>query len=63
MFAKDLPFNFGPKEFVGLPGLILEIEERGIKFYATKVNLSNKNYNIKLPEVNKSISKKEFLSQ
>jgi GLPGLI family protein len=62
-FAKDLPFNFGPKEFVGLPGLILEIEERGIKFYATKVNLSNKNYNIKLPEVNKSISKKEFLSQ
>jgi GLPGLI family protein len=41
-FAKDLPFNFGPKEFVGLPGLILEIEERGIKFYATKVNLSNK---------------------
>lgn len=62
-FAKDLPFNFGPKEFAGLPGLILEIEERGMRFYATKVRLTDKDYKIKFPDVDKSISKKEYLSQ
>ncbi|MBZ9779254.1 GLPGLI family protein [Psychroflexus sp. CAK8W] len=62
-FAKDIPFNFGPKEYAGLPGLILEIEERGIKFYATEIDLNNKKHNIKLPDVKKSITKKEFLSQ
>lgn len=62
-FAKDLPFNFGPKEFAGLPGLILEIEERGMRFHATKVRLTDKDYKIKFPDMDKSISKKEYLSQ
>ena len=62
-FAKDLPFNFGPKEFAGLPGLILEIEERGMRFYATKVRLTDKDYKTKFPDVDKSISRKEYLSQ
>jgi GLPGLI family protein len=62
-FTKDIPFSFGPKEYVGLPGLILEIEERGIRFYATQVNLNDKTYSIKLPEVDKSITRTKFLSQ
>jgi GLPGLI family protein len=60
-FTKDLPYNFGPKEYAGLPGLILEIEERGIRFYATQVDLNDKTYTIKLPDVDKSITRKEFL--
>lgn len=62
-FTKDLPYNFGPKEFIGLPGLVLEVEERGMKFYATKIKLNNKNYKIKMPDVSKSISRKEYMSQ
>jgi GLPGLI family protein len=63
-FAKDLPFNFGPKEFVGLPELILVIKERGIKFYIPKVNLNkNKTYKFKFQDVEKSMTRKEFLSQ
>lgn len=62
-FAKDIPFNFGPKDYAGLPGLILEIEERGIRFYAIEIDLNNKKHDIKLPDVKKSITKKEFLSQ
>ncbi|WP_019039571.1 GLPGLI family protein [Psychroflexus tropicus] len=62
-FSKDLLYNFGPKEFIGLPGLVLEVEERGMKFYATNIRLNNKNYKIKLPDVSKSISRKEYLSQ
>lgn len=62
-FAKDIPFNFGPKEYAGLPGLILEIKERGIQFYATQVDLNDKKHNINLPDIDKSITRKEFISQ
>ncbi|QSS97539.1 GLPGLI family protein [Psychroflexus sp. ALD_RP9] len=62
-FTKELPFSFGPKDYVGLPGLVLQVEERGIKFYATSIDFYNKNHKIELPNVNKSITRKEYLSQ
>lgn len=62
-FTTELPFSFGPKEYVGLPGLVLQVEERGIKFYATSVDINNKKHKIEFPNVNKSMTRKEYLSQ
>lgn len=40
-FCPQIPVSFGPKEYNGLPGLILELKEPLFTFYATKINLSN----------------------
>ena len=37
-FAFDLPYNFGPNQFIGLPGLVLELNYIGkYKLNATKI--------------------------
>lgn len=59
-FAPELPFNFGPKEYNGLPGLIVELNEGGkIIFRLHKIN-QIENLDIKLPRKNKEISLKDF---
>ncbi|AUC85668.1 hypothetical protein CW731_10380 [Polaribacter sp. ALD11] len=45
-FSKSFPFNYGPEEYCGLPGLIIELQERGIK-YQLKKNENVKNINFK----------------
>lgn len=59
-FAKDLPFNFGPKTYFGLPGLILEIEDFGYRFYATTIDVSEKSKKIKNPVKGRVVSEVEF---
>lgn len=49
-YAPDLPYNFGPKNFAGLPGMILGLEEHGFYFYAKDVNLKEKERKIKQPK-------------
>jgi len=42
-FAYDLPYNFGPNQFTGLPGLVLELDYIGkYKLRATKIELNTK---------------------
>jgi GLPGLI family protein len=36
-FAPSLPYSFGPKEYNGLPGLILEVVENKSIFYASSI--------------------------
>lgn len=38
-FAPSLPFPYGPKEFDGLPGLILELTEKTTTYLATSIKL------------------------
>lgn len=59
-FAPELPFQFGPKNYGGLPGLILAIIERGHYFYAKKIILSNEEEIIMVPSKGKKVSKEEF---
>ncbi|MFT5253120.1 MAG: GLPGLI family protein [Flavobacteriales bacterium] len=40
-FAPSLPYGFGPKYFNGLPGLILELEDRETTFLASSIIISN----------------------
>lgn len=59
-FAPDLPFQFGPLEFAGLPGMILGVERNHRYFYADQIKLSKKNKTIKKPTKGKVASKEEY---
>lgn len=60
-FTPQVPVNFGPKGYGGLPGLILELHQGGIIYYAKKIELKkNKTVTIDMPIKGKVISEKEF---
>ena len=40
-YCPTLPYSFGPREFGGLPGLILELQRGKLVFLATKINFNN----------------------
>lgn len=42
-YTPEIPVNFGPKEYNGLPGLILELQEGKLNIIATKIELNTKN--------------------
>lgn len=46
-YSPDIPFNFGPKGYAGLPGLILELKDGNVTYTATKINFTTKNKKIK----------------
>jgi len=58
-FAPMLPYGFGPIQFNGLPGLILELHYINTTYFATKILLSDKDIPINLPK-GKTISKEEY---
>jgi GLPGLI family protein len=58
-FAPSLPFAYGPKNFHGLPGLILELTENTITFLASKIELSESPIEIKIPSGTR-IPKEQF---
>lgn len=53
-FCPSLPFQFGPKYYYGLPGLILALKEHHYYFYAKKIIL--KNESVKKPTKGKRLS-------
>jgi GLPGLI family protein len=59
-YAPSLPYSFGPKDYFGLPGLILELQEKETTFYATNIKfLSDDKINIKFP-TGKIISEEQY---
>ena len=57
-YAPELTINIGPKGYVGLPGLILELKEGAIKYYCVKIELnSSKVIKVKKPTKGEVISK------
>ncbi len=59
-YCPSIPFNFGPKGYNGLPGLILELQVRNITWGATKIEISNENKIIEKPSKGKLITEEEF---
>lgn len=55
-FAPELPFQFGPMSYAGLPGLILELNHVYFHFYADKINLNKKSLHIQSPTKGQRIS-------
>ena len=58
-FCPELPYPFGPLEFNGLPGLILELEKNGNKVVAKSILLSDKTIELKIPN-KKTITKDQY---
>ncbi|WP_445711178.1 GLPGLI family protein [Flavobacterium sp.] len=59
-YCPTIPFNYGPLAYDGLPGLILELNERFITYGAIKVNLSKENSIIEKPNKGKVVTEEEF---
>ena len=59
-FAPSLPYSYGPKDYNGLPGLILELREKETTYYAASINFSNtKEFKIDFPK-GKTISAEDY---
>jgi len=59
-FAPSLPYGYGPKDYNGLPGLILELQERKTIYYASLITLSkDKELEIEFPK-GKTVTKEEY---
>ena len=59
-YCPNIPFNFGPKGYTSLPGLILELQVRNITWGATKIELRKENKIIEKPKKGKLITEEEF---
>jgi GLPGLI family protein len=60
-YAPEIPVSFGPNNYFGLPGLILEIKEDEMIIMCTKVQFGNTNKGtIKVPQNGKKVTQKEF---
>ncbi|WP_396179098.1 GLPGLI family protein [Flavobacterium sp.] len=60
-YTPEIPVSFGPNNYWGLPGLILEINEENLVVLCSKVVLNSKEkLKIKRPNTGDKVSKKEF---
>ena len=58
-YAPELPYSFGPAEFQGLPGLILELTNKKTTYLATKIEFSKREIPIIFPK-GKTITKEAY---
>lgn len=60
-YAPEIPVSFGPNNYWGLPGLILEINDEDTIILCSKVTLSNKEKSkIKVPNTGEKVTQKKF---
>jgi GLPGLI family protein len=60
-FTPSIPIPFGPKGYGGLPGLILELSENRLTYFATNINLNlKKELSVSIPKEGIKISSQEF---
>ena len=58
-FTPDIPLNFGPKNYVGLPGLVLEVYRDQFNLKAVEINLNPEKIVIKRPKDGEKIITEE----
>lgn len=60
-FTPEIPYPFGPKGYFGLPGLIMELQERNITYGVSKITFDNSTTQ-KMPNIPnyKSITEAEW---
>ncbi len=59
-FTNEVPSNEGPREFYGLPGLILEVKTNTKKIKATDIKILKEKIKINPPAKGKKITSEEF---
>ena len=58
-YTPEIPVNYGPDGYLGLPGLILQLERNNIITYLTKISFGS-NLEIEKPKKGKKVTKEEF---
>lgn len=60
-FTPEIPYSYGPARYVGLPGLVLEVEVDNVIIYASKIILNKTEKEIiEVPKNGKLITENEF---
>jgi GLPGLI family protein len=63
-FTTEIPFSFGPENYGGLPGLVLELSTQGNNYRVDKLDIKeNKSIKIDFPNPKKAISEQEVAQQ
>ena len=58
-YTEKIPFSFGPKDYSGLPGLILKIEKGNDTFLATKIEINPQELKLRKPTAKLKTTLKE----
>lgn len=60
-YTPEIPVSHGPREYWGLPGLILEVQEGKLSYLCTGITLNPKEkFSIEIPDKGKEIDKVSF---
>lgn len=59
-FTPEIPVSYGPRNFNGLPGLILELSDDKVTFCAKSINFNKEIKNVKIDTFSKRITQLEF---
>lgn len=59
-YAPSIPYSFGPNGYGGLPGLILELNDRFVTFGLKSIKFSDNEPKIVFPEKGKKVTHKEY---
>lgn len=59
-FCPDIALGYGPMEYFGLPGLIIELKFSKMTFIANEIDLNNNDVEIEKLDATNAISIKEF---
>lgn len=59
-FTPSIPYSYGPKNYGGLPGLVLELIEKGHSFYAINIKLNKNEFIFNKPSKGEEVTINEF---
>lgn len=59
-YAPSFPYSFGPKNFNGLPGLILELQENEVVLYLAKIEFLDSESKVEVPDKGIKMTEKEY---
>ena len=59
-YCPDIAIGFGPKHYFGLPGLIMELNDKVVTFVIESVNYKKGIKKIEKPKKGKKVTRKEF---